>query len=326
MHNPPLPTDATFYLVYDLILAVIVISVVLTNGMVVFIYWYIKIIRSKTANLLLFNQALVDIFNGVVAGGITLFSAHSPTLLTAGVYQFSISLSFHTVTLISLERYAFILRPLLHRRYVTKYRISILVLASWFLSLAWIPARLVHYDDNNQLLDENNQLRSSFCWYVAVSNGVILLVMVFVGCLHALTYAEVKRHIVNRKKTSEARYDDNINEKTRWKHLNEMRVSKIFIAMFVAFVVTYSPLIVTGIIHIVGGFHESDYKYTALDILFYFVNSLFNPALTLMYKEDYRKVVHRFKRRLTNAWYLSCYNRSHSPSRSTISEDDVMLT
>ena len=81
-------TDDTFFFVYDLILWFIAIAVVLVNGAVVVVYCTVKSIRKKTANLLLCDQALVDIFNGSIAGGITLFQEYIPVLWMAGVYQF----------------------------------------------------------------------------------------------------------------------------------------------------------------------------------------------------------------------------------------------
>ena len=101
-------------------------------------------------------------------------------------------------------------------------------------------------------------------------------------------------------------------------------MSKIFMAMFVAFVVTYLPMIATGIVHIVGGFNKDDYKYTALDVLFYFVNSLFNPVLTLLYKEDYRKVVNKMKLRLFKGRERTLSSGSGDDATVTqLTEDDV---
>lgn len=281
--------DKTFYFIYDIFLVFLGTSITITNLIIVGIYCFTRKIRTKTANLLLCNQAIVDIFNGAVAGGITIFSDYAPDVVKQGIYQFSIALSLHTVVLISIERYIFILKPLYHRTSVTKGKIMMSVIISWALSLVWIPLRLIHYQKSR--LDWE-----SYVYFIAVSDCVIFLMMASVGCLHVLTYRAVKKFIMSRlddminvNKRKSILFKRNIKYKH---HLKEMRVSKIFISMFVAFICTYLPVFVTGIVYIAGGFQSvkvSDYKYFSLDLLFYLYNSLFNPIVTLAFKEDYRK-------------------------------------
>ena len=74
-----------------------------------------------------------------------------------------------------------------------------------------------------------------------------------------------------------------------------LKVTKLFIYMFVAFIVSYLPMFVSGLLHI--SVPNYDYytpllrKIIDLDFFMYLSSCLSNPFMTLAYKTEYRKGV-----------------------------------
>ena len=311
--------DETYHYVTTVVVGSLSTIITITNVVVILTYCLAKKIRGKTANLLLCDQAVVDAYNGIVVGGLTVMS-YALTLdhqnwwplLIQTVYQLSIGVSIHTILLISVERYIFILKPLFHRSSVTKGRMLVAVAGSWVASFVWIPLRLVNWHEDDE--------EKAYQIFIAIFDCYILLLTVTVGCLHVLTYRAVKRFIMHRHKDllvrstpgKTAHHKENIKVK---QHMKEMRVSKIFIAMFVAFICTYIPVFLSGLVFISGVYKllpNSAYKYFSLDLIFYLCNSICNPFLTLLFKEDYRKNVRKF---FTTVHSLTVFTRQYTLTR-----------
>ena len=71
-------------------------------------------------------------------------------------------------------------------------------------------------------------------------------------------------------------------------HKKEMRVTTLFIALFVAFVLTYLPALIINILEFSGMQDGTEYEFISdAIILIYFSNSVFNPILTICLKEDF---------------------------------------
>ena len=281
---------STFNFIYDLILVVFGISIVTANLIILIIYCKRRRLRRKSANFLLFNQALVDFFQGTVTNGITVFG-NEEFVAKQIIYQFSIALSLHTIVLVSIERYIFILRPLFHKRVVTNFRMRIAVIFSWLSSLVWIPFRVAH------LTDSDIDLKSYIIYYIAISDAIFFVLIMLMTYIHISTFRAVRRFIQSRyKKIANLSQRKSRSQQERLKlrhHERELRVTKIFISMFIAFIISYLPLFVTGLIHISGvsaTFTPHELNYMSLDVIFYFCNCLFNPIVTLWYKEDYKRI------------------------------------
>lgn len=280
----------TFTLVYDIVLSHISIVIISTNLIILSIYSRSEKIRVKSANLLLFNQALVDFYQGTVTAGITIFG-HSEFVAKSIIYQFSLALNLHTVVLVSMERYVFILRPIFHKRNITTFRMRIAIIFSWFSSLIWIPFRLAH------LTDPNIDAKSYVTYYIAISNTIFLLLILLMTYIHVSTFQTVRNFIKERyNKITNCNQLKSPNHHQQLKlrqHLRELRITKLFISMFISFIVSYLPLFITGVIHIDGASNEFSHRQIEcmkIDVVLYLCNSVFNPIVTLTYKEDYKRV------------------------------------
>lgn len=286
----------SFTLVYDLLMVILGIIIVSINLIIIIIYCKSRYVRQKTANLLLFNQALVDFFQGAVTNGISVFGSNH-FILKLIIYQFSIALSLHTVVLVSIERYVFILRPLFHKRNVTIFQISIAITLSWISSLLWIPFRMAH------LTSPNIDARDYTVYYIAISDAIFFVLIVMMSYIYMSTFTTVRRFIKKRyDKITIRNQQKSLSQRQQLKlrqHLRELRTIKLFISMFVVFIISYLPLFITGLIHISDAsatFTSAQLQYMSLDVVFYLCNSVFNPTLTLVYKEDYKREFKRWAR------------------------------
>lgn len=278
----------TFRFVHIIILHCLGIITIAANLLVIIIYALSEEkIRKKTANMLLCNQAVVDLFQGTITNGVTLFG-QSFGLAKEIIYQFSMALSLHTVILVSLERYIFIIKPLFHRKFMTRRRICYAVVITWLSSILWIPFRLVH------LIDKNVNWKHYTLYYISISEAIVFIIIIAVIYSYVATYRTVKKFLTRKYHYSRegrniasvgGQMNYNYNEK-------EMKITQIFISMFVAFLVSYLPVFINGIIHISLG--SENYtplllKIMSLDLTFYLLNCIFNPIVTIIYKEDFKK-------------------------------------
>lgn len=312
----------TFLLIHDLVLTFLGIGIVCANSVVISIFCTSKRTRVRSsANALLFNQALVDIFQGSITNGVTLF-AEREFVLKQIIYQFSIALSLHTVVLVSIERYIFIRRPLHHKKIVTKSRMRIAVALTWLSSLIWIPFRMAHF------LNPQIDVQSYVTYYIAVSNFIICVLILGMTYIHMSTYVAVKSFLRGRyDRMSHSNHYETLIAQRRMKiceNRKVLRVTKIFISMFFAFILSYLPLFITGIVHIVqisGTFTHIELCFMSLDLIFFLCNCLFNPLITLTYKEDYRRI-YRMYRKAVLAFLCSAF--THKNTRTDVAEEYIM--
>ena len=296
--------ESSFTSVHDAILICLGVAIIFSNITVILIYISAKnSLRRKTANLLLCNQAVVDLFHGAVTNGITIFGK-SQFLAMQIIYQFSMALSLHTVVLVSVERYLFIVKPLFHRQSMTQVRMRYAVAISWLSSILWIPFRLLHF------MDPKNKInwRQYTIYYVAISEAVVFFIILAVIYSYVASYRTVRKFLHRRYhniKDSLTERDVEGREKSNTtQSMKEIRITKIFTSMFIAFIISHLPVFVTGLVHI--SVSSSAYtpllrKIMTLDFTFYLFNCLFNPIVTLTYKEDFKiKCLQVMK-------YLSCF-------------------
>ena len=143
-------------ILYCSALVFLYVAIVSANSIVIFVYMQMKNLRKTITNFLLFNQALIDLFNGIILSGLTIvtfFSAQYVTNKTldfwmaftnALVFNYSIALNLGSLIIISSERYCSIAKPLFHRKVIDKHAIKKAVVFIWCISILSTPGELLH--------------------------------------------------------------------------------------------------------------------------------------------------------------------------------------
>ena len=81
---------------YVAILGVMGVCIILTNSLVVFLYLRLQPSRKNSTNFFLFNQALIDLFNGIVLNSVAIAAISSSNKWS----EFAVSLLHHYSTLL----------------------------------------------------------------------------------------------------------------------------------------------------------------------------------------------------------------------------------
>lgn len=166
-------------------------------------------------------------------------------------------------------------------------------------------------------------------YYIAISDAVFLILIILMTYLHVSTFRAVRNFIKARHSKivgiSIRRSPSHHRQLRLRRHIKELRVTKIFMSMFIAFIISYVPLFVTGLIHISGkstSFSEIDHNYMSLDVIFYLFNCLFNPLVTISCKEDYKCIFKQWTEKCRQL--LLCYPNMTSKKDGYLSENAAL--
>ena len=191
--------------------------------------------RRRNANILIFNQAVADLANCIVYG-----MPNAICLLIASIKEqevphqfiilqttmaFTIVSSVLTFTVIAIERYLSISRPLWHKTRVLKKHIYISILILWILST--IMATIRGY---------STQCRRKNDIYLLVAQVLIALLISLVILIFILTFKAAYRAISNA--------DTNNHQRNVLIMRKKIRLTIMFLMMFIIFNFGFIPILV----------------------------------------------------------------------------------
>ena len=255
------------------------VAIILSNSLIAFLFFWKKQLRKKVTNILLFNQACVDILNGLLFVPIIILiifcDISSEEFVFGTFYCFSLITSLFSFTLLAFERYFSVSRPLIHRQVVTKGRVTKAIILIWILSTLMVMLAQIWYFTSTAV---KKRLLS---YYTYALWGIVAMTFSVVVCLYGGTVGRARKFI----KTQRGRC---LEKHVLEIHKKEMRVTILFIALFVAFLLTYLPSLIINIFDFSGVHDERKYElFSDAILLIYLSNSVFNPTLTICRKEDF---------------------------------------
>ena len=284
-----------------------VIGMTCANTLVITFYMMVKKCRRKLSNFLLQMQAMTDLYNTIMVWldiAISMCSSHEYSvqatlaLISTWMLEYSFILSLGTLMLASFERYIAIRKPYYHRTKITKIGVKYCMFAVWIASLIppTILLSLMRFDYMNY--DINHVITYSF-----VFDAVMLSMIICVVTSLLLTLMTAKSSIGNNELielSERQRYRDEEKNMLIRQNSNrkKVRLVVIFLCMMTAYIVTFLPMVISRLMYDTGvvSKHLSQYQIAVLVSVchtLYESSALFNPLLTLFFKEDYRRIVER---------------------------------
>ena len=295
------------------VLSLIGLLAVVINGMVIFLMFKRKVLRSLT-NVFLGSLALSDLVTSLF--GIPVLVACLETeifkicLVSRIFYQFTGVSSICHVLLVAFDRFLAIVHPLKRNSLVTKRRAVSAILFIWLLSFLTSTIRLswVKYDDTSST--NCTQDDQDF----DMKYNVILICVFFV--VPFITMCSIYGHIFYISFML-ARRDRRLNSALRTESrstLHEWRGRSLLVIMMVIFVGCWLPFFLSVLGDSLNNQESStsDVRTQRLLVVLAFIPPLLNPLLCTLAKKDFRRVLREL---ICKQKYRQ--QRAHHPYSST---------
>lgn len=274
------------------VLSLIGLLAVVINGVVIFLMFKRKVLRSLT-NVFLASLALSDLVTSLF--GIPVLVACLETdifkicVVSRIFYQFTAVSSICHVLLVAFDRFLAIVHPLKRNSLVTKRRAVSAILFIWLLSFLTSTVRLSweKYDDTsstNRTQDDQD---------FEMEYNVILICFFFV--VPFITMCSIYGHIFYISFML-ARRDRRLNSALRTESrstLHEWRGRSLLVIMMVIFVGCWLPFFLSVLSDSLNNQESStsDVRTQRLLVVLAFIPPLLNPLLCTLAKKDFRRVL-----------------------------------
>ena len=206
----------------------------------------------------------------------------------------SVAASLQTMSLMSIDRYFRVVRPMKHRSFFTMPRAWLMAGSVWILSLMYPVPYLA---SGRKYIFHPGK---GFCFYAAKSSfaaDVIYLCICFSLVVLSFCYVNVFRHLklnsrrVKNMRMAFATKDDN----TRHISPEEIRLTRTLFVTVLGYLICWTPVLVVDFVEKgVGNFSLSRWVYVMYTI-FGITSSSLNPiiygALNQTFRREYKKVL-----------------------------------
>ena len=253
------------------------------NLHIIIIYYKRKVIQSKNTNLLLMNQAMVDLVNCLVYisfGSIFLISLYANAYRTYEqfFYPYYAANSFHhlsyissllTFTLLASERCFAVVFPIIHLVHATPFRIKTIMAFVWIISGGVTTTILTNMCFFKGTLYQGIVLIETYLFIILIAVVTTLFGVTFYKALMSLR--------INRKQS--------VKGEMHWRR-KELHLLAVLILMYTIFLLPFIPKVVSFYQFIQGKFVRDDLKIGIMLILFC-TASICDPLLIMFLKEDF---------------------------------------
>ena len=231
-------------------------------------------IRKRNANILIFNQATADLVNCVVYGvpnAINLLRATIrkkevpyQVIITQATVVFTIASSIFTFSVIAIERYLSISRPLWYKGNIRKKHLYTSIVILWIFSTFLASMRVY------TILHGKDKI------YLQFAQVFLGLLMALVVIIFILTF-KAAHHAVSNSPS-----DSSNGERNKLILKKKIRLSIMFLLMFIVFIFGFIPVVMTT----ANGYYL--YASTQALLLPLCLTSVFNALLVLCFMKRYR--------------------------------------
>ena len=269
--------ERAFQGIYSLQMIIALLALVL-NILICFGFRQKDSMRKKNSNILLLNQALVDIFSTICALPNAIFLLLQSSLKAEPSYMYptaitmlilSASSNIFLFVVIATERFLSLYKPIWHRSNVNSRIVWKAIAVAWFVSLLLTAVVPITQHPSNQ--EERDQQFYLYRLFLFALLGVLLIL---ITTLHVWSFVLAYRAVYTRERTSQQHF---LQSK------KQLRLLLIFIAMYIAFLVAFVTLQVMAIL-------DSIYFSIQNQVLLcvFTTTSLLNPVITLCLKPAFR--------------------------------------
>ena len=258
------PVEGWMVAMNGLVIAINVVSVVVTTvANSAFLITYFRTRNLRTPHyFLLMLLAITDISVGMVTQPLfivrkisEIYSIHNCPLWAAvrtSMYYFS-GISFLTVTMVTIERYLAVCRPVKHRNKVTMKRVAIVAFTVWAVSLA-IPVVSFAFSELYKL-------------FILLMGALILFLVV----LNAYLYNKIRQKVSGKMSSTNTQQITDLHKK-------EARLAKTVACLVVVMILAYIPTVARSVYKGVAGVNTTYlFAFQPFADTLILLNSSFNP-------------------------------------------------
>lgn len=260
------------------------IAITLINGLVFFIFYRRKALRT-TSNYILLSLAICDFLTGTI--NIPYFILFSfqvvPLAMLAnfnyGMYLLhtlmAVSAAYHILA-ITAEKYLAVIRPLRHYL-VTKKTVWKILVGIWITS-AFIAAIPMSWKDSE----------SRFIWYIVHASLCIFLVFLVPYTFMIYAFTAMFKVIAKRKRPSITRKSSRLQRKI----ISDQKCVLVFALMAAIFVVCWLPYfsltLAVYVTYLTSGSSALIKTVSEVFVIIRYMTSITNPLLYTFFKRDFR--------------------------------------
>ena len=232
--------------IYQVLFSLVIISIIILNITVIILYSRMtQLLRRKIPNLLLLNQALVDLLIGLSAILRVVCSSHTcPDEVNNMKFFFLEYTAFLAVGVLlvgTLERFVSVKAPFQHRAHVTRGRVIMMIVCTW--SITMLPALVYSsYVFDTHKDKEDNAVQHYYIGHYAL----LLLAMLVVFIILGLTYWEIRvsisrRHNPGINSISSPAVVTDLSSQINREVESQRKLTRIFSLMSIVYLVTVAP-------------------------------------------------------------------------------------
>ena len=266
------------------ILAIFSFIILLLNVSVVVLYYLnYSLKKLKIADILLLNQAIIDISHGVVLLPMKLLTLASVQFAIVSynyIVCFTHYLAAFSNMVIAVDRFISVAKPILHNSIVRKTHAFRAVASVWIVTLilTFIPLCWWHKEPNTHpgIIMRNYALFLTILLLITLSCMTILTCITFSLTLH----------------WQRSRYSWSDNCHIAVRRAQEIHLALLFCAMIFVYFLTFAPIVVMTFFDVLGVSYPEE---VMMDVSFlvYSSSSIFNGIATLRFKfkNNIRKLI-----------------------------------
>ena len=266
------PCNIAFEILFWFYLLAIVTSLFL-NISIISAYVKNSSLRAKNPNMLLTNQAMVDIVSCIVYSlpNAIILKLHGDAgkfyALSSSTLVLTVASSLFMFKIIAIERFLSLHKPIWHRVNVTKHRLWIAVIVAWSASI--ISASIATILINHKVVYE---------YKILFKLASMTLILISTSILHMWSFIIAYRAVHSRPSTS---------SENSLRARKELKLITLFITMYITFIIGFTPI---QIVLAMKLNHFSLLCQTLCSIVT--LTSILNPLLTLCLKEKFKDAIY----------------------------------
>lgn len=260
------------------------IAITLINGLVFFIFYRRKALRT-TSNYLLLSLAICDFLTGTINIPYFILSSFHVVPLAMlpnfyyGMYLLhtlmAVSAAYHILA-ITAEKYLAVIRPLRHYL-VTKKTVWKILVGIWITS-AFIAVIPMSWKDSE----------SRFIWYIVHATLCIFLVFLVPYTFMIYAFTAMFKVIAERKRPSITRKSSRLQRK----NISDQKCVLVFALMAAIFAVCWLPYfsltLAAYVTYLTSGSSALINTVSEVFVIIRYMTSITNPLLYTFFKRDFR--------------------------------------
>ena len=289
----------------------------------------------EPANVFLFSLAITDILICVMVVPFTIVSAAAGEFLignndvgrciacsTQGFFYILFTiLSIHLLAMLSIDRFILLSKPFTHWKYRKPHLAvaGVIFVCIWCFLFSIPPAfGFGEWEFNRNLglcLPRWSPINNLYYMGVVIIEALIPIILLLI--MNIWTYKIISLFI-KRKETRRKSFSSKIEDKTSQQQQQQGQLVKVFAALFIANIITWTPTVIIFIsVIITGGDNIPDWTYI-IGWLTYLTNPMIHPILESFFIKELRTRVNRAKRTVRTSVHRAGFSIIRMTSQTNI--------